>query len=71
VQKLGEGTTGQHHMQSWYQDKLKGQELVLLSENGFTRDGLSLRYVDHFILVMVIVVIVVVERTPNVSTMSV
>ncbi len=40
---------GKHHMESWYRDKLKGRELVLLSENGFTTDRLAMRFLHHFI----------------------
>jgi hypothetical protein len=36
-------------MESWYQDKLKGDKLVLLSESGFTSDDLALIYLQHFI----------------------
>jgi hypothetical protein len=36
-------------MESWYRDKLKWDELVLLSESRFTSDDLALAYLQHFI----------------------
>jgi uncharacterized surface protein with fasciclin (FAS1) repeats len=40
---------GKHHIESWYRDNLIGDELLLLSENGFTTDVLTFRYLEHFI----------------------
>jgi hypothetical protein len=37
-------------MESWYRDKLKGDEVVLLSESGFTSDDLVWAYLQHLIL---------------------
>lgn len=36
-------------MESWYREKLKAGEKVLLSESGFTSDELALEYLQHFI----------------------
>ena len=40
---------GRHHMESWYRGNLKGGELVLLSEKGFTNNDLTLRWLRHYI----------------------
>jgi hypothetical protein len=40
---------GKWHMDSWYREKLKAGERVLLSETGFTSDDLGLIYLEHFI----------------------
>ena len=40
---------GKHHMHSWYTEGLKGNELVVLSEKGFTNNELGLRWLNHFI----------------------
>ena len=36
-------------MESWYRDRKHQNELVLLSENGFTTDQLTFRFLEHFI----------------------
>ena len=36
-------------MESWYNDKLTGNELVLLSETGYTNNELAMIYLEHFI----------------------
>ena len=36
-------------MESWYREGLKGGELVLLSENGFTTHEIAIQFLDHFI----------------------
>ena len=36
-------------MESWYRNALKGGELVLLSENGYTTDELAMWLLEHFI----------------------
>jgi hypothetical protein len=36
-------------MESWYREKLKAGERVLLSETGYTSDELALIYLQHFI----------------------
>jgi hypothetical protein len=36
-------------MTSWYNDKLSGDELVLLSESGYTNNELAMLYLEHFI----------------------
>ena len=36
-------------MDSWYRDRQHQNELVLLSESGFTTDQLALRFLQHFI----------------------
>jgi hypothetical protein len=36
-------------MESWYRGNLKGGELVLLSEKGFTNNDLTLRWLRHYI----------------------
>jgi hypothetical protein len=36
-------------MDSWYRDQLHQNELILLSESGFTTDQLTLRFLEHFI----------------------
>ena len=41
---------GQHHMESWFRDRLHQNELVLLSDSGFTNDQLAIRFLEHFIL---------------------
>jgi DDE superfamily endonuclease len=36
-------------MESWYRGNLKGDELVLLSNHGFTNDELAIKFLEHFI----------------------
>ena len=36
-------------MDSWYRDRQHQDEVVLLSESGFTTDELALRFLQHFI----------------------
>ena len=36
-------------MESWYRDRKHQNELVLLSERGFTTDELGIKYLEHFI----------------------
>ena len=36
-------------MTSWYNDKLLGDELILLSESGYTNNELAMLYLEHFI----------------------
>jgi hypothetical protein len=36
-------------MESWYRDRKHQNELVLLSESGFTTDQLTFRFLEHFI----------------------
>jgi hypothetical protein len=40
---------GRQHMESWYNEKLTGNELVLLSETGYTNSELAMIFLDHFI----------------------
>ena len=40
---------GKIHMDSWYHTNLKGTELFLLSDSGFTNSQLALRWLQHFI----------------------
>jgi hypothetical protein len=40
---------GRRHMESWYSEKLTGDELVLLSETGYTNNELAMIYLEHFI----------------------
>jgi len=40
---------GRQHMTSWYNDKLSGDELALLSESGDTNNELAMLYLEHFI----------------------
>src|SRR5271154_2982568 len=40
---------GKQHMSSWYNEKLTGDELVLLSDSGYTNNQLGLAFLDHFI----------------------
>jgi hypothetical protein len=40
---------GKHFMESWFRDRLHHEELVLLSESGFTNDTLAIRFLHHFI----------------------
>jgi hypothetical protein len=37
-------------MESWFRDRLHQNELVLLSDSGFTNDELAIRFLEHFIL---------------------
>ena len=36
-------------MESWYRDRLHQNELILLSDSGFTTDQLTFRFLQHFI----------------------
>lgn len=38
-----------YHMVSWYKDQLKGSEVIHLSENGYTTNDISLKFMEHFI----------------------
>jgi hypothetical protein len=40
---------GKWQMDSWYRDRQHQNELVLLSESGFTTDQLTLRFLEWFI----------------------
>ena len=40
---------GRQHMESWYSEKLTGDELVLLSDTGYTNNELAMIYLEHFI----------------------
>lgn len=40
---------GKHLMDSWFRDRIHQDELVLLSESGFTNDNLAIRFLNHFI----------------------
>jgi hypothetical protein len=40
---------GKMHMESWYHDNLHGNELILLSDTGYTNDELAMIWLDHFI----------------------
>jgi hypothetical protein len=40
---------GRQHMESWYNEKLTGDELVLLSDSGYTNSELSMIFLEHFI----------------------
>jgi hypothetical protein len=40
---------GKYHMVSWYKDQLKHSKVVHLSENGYTTNDISLRFLEHFI----------------------
>jgi hypothetical protein len=40
---------GKQHMESWYHKNLQGDEMVLLSESGYTNEKLSLDWLKHFI----------------------
>ena len=40
---------GRQHMKSWYNEKLTGEELVLLSDSGYTNNELAMIYLEHFI----------------------
>src|ERR1700716_3377306 len=40
---------GRQHMESWYNEKLSGNELVLLSDSGYTNSELAMIFLDHFI----------------------
>jgi hypothetical protein len=37
------------HMESWDHDSLQGDELLLLSESGYTNEHLAMEYLRHFI----------------------
>ena len=37
------------HMESWYHENLQGDELILLSESGYTNKLLGMEYLRHFI----------------------
>jgi hypothetical protein len=37
-------------MDSWYRDRLHQNELILLSEKGFTSDQLGIRFLRYFII---------------------
>src|SRR5258706_1827171 len=36
-------------MEAWYHEKLTGDELVLLSETGYSNSQLAMCYLEHFI----------------------
>jgi hypothetical protein len=40
---------GRQHMESWYNEKLSGDELVLLSDSGYTNSELAMIFLEHFI----------------------
>jgi hypothetical protein len=40
---------GQQHMESWYYEKLSGDELILLSDSGYTNNEIAMLYLEHFI----------------------
>jgi hypothetical protein len=40
---------GRQHMESWYHERLQGDELVLLSDTGYTNSELAMIYLEHFI----------------------
>jgi hypothetical protein len=40
---------GRQHMESWYNEKLTGDELILLSDSGYTNNDLALLYLEHFV----------------------
>lgn len=40
---------GKIHMESWYPKNLHGNELILLSETGYSNSKLALRWLQHFI----------------------
>lgn len=40
---------GRQHMESWYHEKLTGDELILLSDSGYTNSELAMIYLEHFI----------------------
>ncbi|KFY68125.1 hypothetical protein V496_01285 [Pseudogymnoascus sp. VKM F-4515 (FW-2607)] len=40
---------GKIHMESWYPKNLRGNELILLSETGYSNSQLALRWLQHFI----------------------
>ncbi|KFY86473.1 hypothetical protein V500_07602 [Pseudogymnoascus sp. VKM F-4518 (FW-2643)] len=40
---------GKIHMESWYPENLGGNELILLSETGYSNSQLALRWLQHFI----------------------
>jgi hypothetical protein len=39
---------GKIHMESWYPENLHGNELILLSETGYSNSQLALRWLQHF-----------------------
>ena len=40
---------GRQHIESWYNEKLSGDELVLLSDLGYTNSELAMIFLEHFI----------------------
>jgi hypothetical protein len=40
---------GKIHMEAWYPENLGGNELILLSETGYSNSQLALRWLEHFI----------------------
>ena len=40
---------GKIHMESWYPENLDGNELILLSETGYSNSQLALRWLQHFV----------------------
>jgi hypothetical protein len=40
---------GKVHMDSWYHESLRGTELILLSESGYSNDQLAIEWLEHFI----------------------
>ncbi|KFY32618.1 hypothetical protein V493_00029 [Pseudogymnoascus sp. VKM F-4281 (FW-2241)] len=40
---------GKIHMEAWYPQNLNGNELILLSETGYSNSELALRWLQHFI----------------------
>jgi hypothetical protein len=40
---------GRQHMESWYHENLTSNELVLLSDSGYTNNELAMLYLEHLI----------------------
>jgi hypothetical protein len=40
---------GKRMMENWFHDNLKGDELILLSDSGYTNEELAIRWLKHFI----------------------
>lgn len=40
---------GKIHMESWYPETLVGNELILLSQTGYSNNQLALRWLQHFV----------------------
>ena len=40
---------GKIHMEAWYPENRSGNELILLSENGYSNSQLALRWLQHFV----------------------